>query len=115
MWESTKSLLHPPVVEDVDAALNSRVVHMITLALLASLMITISLHAVFEGDRFTIAILSGEEVFVFVAFWLNREGRHKQASILLSYSLLLTATLLLWTSNNGIHSTSILIYPSTLV
>ena len=110
-----KRLLAPPVFEDEERTRQARIVHLITLALTASILILIALHAVTDADPLPVIGLASEELAIVSAVLLNRRGAQSKALMLMLFSLSGLAVVMLLTSVNGFHDPALLLLPSTLV
>jgi PAS domain S-box-containing protein len=109
-----RRLRNPPVFADEEQTRIGRLVHIIGMALALSALIPI-LHNAWAGKWGAVAALVLGELCIAAVLWCNFRGLQKVAVHLLVLGLLVTATLLIATSDQGFRDVALLVYPSTLV
>jgi len=109
-----RRLFEPPVFDDAEQTRIGRLVHTVGLTLALAVIIPL-LHNAWAGHAKAVAAMGFGELCAFLVLWGNFRGRQKSAAYLLTFGLLVTATLLIGFSDQGFRDVAVLAFPSTLV
>jgi PAS domain S-box-containing protein len=99
---------------DSEQARLSQAVKYISLIVFAALIVPIVRVWILNWPH-TAGILIGEAAAVAAAFLLNRMGATQRAAIVLVFSALACAMVLLWNSEQGLHDEAVFLVPAVLV
>jgi PAS domain S-box-containing protein len=114
MFKTVRALLTPPVFPEAEATRIGRIIHILCLWLAVGMLFPITCNAI-VGNRDATIVLVGQGVLFLACWWINRQGATKWAAHLFVLILLVAATALLCTANEGIHDMAIMVYPAALL
>jgi PAS domain S-box-containing protein len=110
-----RELVTPPLVEDEEFSGAARIIHFVLLGLVGGVALVMAVHTYTDGHAMVAGLLLVMQASALYAFSLNRRGQFRKAMYVILFGLLLTTTIMVVLSENGLHDNAMLIYPSTLV
>ena len=108
------SWLSPPTHADEESTRVARVIHVIGIGIIVAVLPAI-VHNLGAHRLYSVMALFIEEMFAIACLVLNRQGKVKLASRLLSLSAVALSAVLQWVGGEGVHDVAVLIYPCVLI
>jgi PAS domain S-box-containing protein len=113
--QAVRRWMTPPTMPDPDEARLARIVHTLTVVILASLFVPTLLRWQGVVLRPIFFALTAEQAILVVAYLLNRRGKVRAALVLILFSLLALVVFIVASSDDGSHDVSAFVLPALLV